>query len=257
MSKRILVIGDAHNKPGVSNERFTWLGKLIVDAKPDYVVDIGDFVDMSSLCSFDKGKGSFTSRRYKEDIENSHDARSRIWTVVRRQKRKLPKFFSLIGNHEERILRAIEKDPVTLEGIIGIKDLGYKEYRWELRGSFGLGQFEPLEIEGVAFNHAWPTGISGKPISSENPANTMLKKNFKSCVAGHSHLLDFSMQNTISGRTLVALVAGCFLAPEQHEEWAGLCNKLWWRGICILDNVEDGYFDLTTININQIKRTYS
>lgn len=55
-SSKILIIGDSHSKPSVSNRRFDWLGKLIADEKPQLVVDLGDFGDMESLSSYDKGK---------------------------------------------------------------------------------------------------------------------------------------------------------------------------------------------------------
>ncbi len=49
-----VVIGDAHAKPEVSNRRFEWLGKFLLDtalANPDdnvKVIDLGDWEDMSS-----------------------------------------------------------------------------------------------------------------------------------------------------------------------------------------------------------------
>ena len=76
MSK-ILIVGDTHAHPNHSNERFTWLGRYIVDSKPDKVVQIGDFADMPSLCSYDKGRRSFEGRRYNKDIAAAIDAQEK------------------------------------------------------------------------------------------------------------------------------------------------------------------------------------
>ena len=46
-----LIIPDGHTHPDYNNDRFTWLGKLIVDLQPEVVVNIGDMADMASLCS--------------------------------------------------------------------------------------------------------------------------------------------------------------------------------------------------------------
>ena len=64
-----LIIPDTQVKPGVDLNYLAWVGKYIVEKKPDVVVQIGDFADMPSLSSYDTGKKSFEGRRYKDDIE--------------------------------------------------------------------------------------------------------------------------------------------------------------------------------------------
>lgn len=66
---RILVIPDCQVKPGVPLDHMSWIGKLIVDKKPDVIVNIGDFADIPSLSSYDVGKKSFEGRRYVDDLE--------------------------------------------------------------------------------------------------------------------------------------------------------------------------------------------
>ena len=64
-----LIIPDTQVKRGVDLSYLEWIGKYIVDKKPDVIVQIGDFADMPSLSSYDVGKKSFEGRRYKDDIE--------------------------------------------------------------------------------------------------------------------------------------------------------------------------------------------
>ena len=54
MTPKLLIIPDAHAEPNYDNDRFTWLGNLIFEEKPDVVVCLGDWFDMASLSSHDK-----------------------------------------------------------------------------------------------------------------------------------------------------------------------------------------------------------
>ena len=66
MSKTHLIIPDSHAHPDYKNDRYDWLGKLILDLKPDVLVNIGDTADMASLSAYDKGKASFHGRNYDQ-----------------------------------------------------------------------------------------------------------------------------------------------------------------------------------------------
>lgn len=99
MSKNILIIPDAHANPKVNPRRFTWLGKLIADLKPDHVVDLGDFADNDSLSGYDRGKASFEGRRYAKDIACAHEARGMVDRGMKGMARP-PKLWALCGNHE-------------------------------------------------------------------------------------------------------------------------------------------------------------
>ena len=46
---RVVVIGDAHDSPGLSKDRFGWMSKYIRKQKPDYVIQIGDFANWDIL----------------------------------------------------------------------------------------------------------------------------------------------------------------------------------------------------------------
>ena len=113
--KTHLVIGDPHAHPDFSNDRADWLGKLILDLKPDVVVNMGDTADLASMSSFDKGKASFHGRNYQKDIEAHLDFQDRMWHPIKKAKRKLPHRVVLEGNHENRIKKAIQYSP-ELEG---------------------------------------------------------------------------------------------------------------------------------------------
>lgn len=220
-----------------------------MDLKPDVVVDIGDMFDMNSLSSYDNGaKKAYHQLSYAKDIEAGLDAQDRILTTVRKTKRKMPAFIRTLGNHEDRITRALDADPV-LRGTIGLEDLQSKEYGWE-----EYPFLETVDIEGVRFAHYFPTGVSGRPVSGENPATALLQKQFKSCVQGHSHLLDYAVRTSADGKRLMGLSVGCFL--EDNLDWSDHTAHMWFSCVCYLRNTEDGAYDLQIIRMEELKRAY-
>ena len=64
-----LIIPDVQVKPGHDYSFLKAIGNYIVKKRPDVIINIGDFADMPSLSSYDKGKKSFEGRRYKHDVE--------------------------------------------------------------------------------------------------------------------------------------------------------------------------------------------
>lgn len=256
----ILVIGDAHAKPGISNKRFDWLGSLIVDIKPDVVVDMGDWADMESLSSYDGAKltggtnhkVSFEGRRYKADIEAAVEARDRVHTKLQRAGRKRPRRIALGGNHDdERIHRVLSGYPELID-IIGMNDMQHEAYGWEYC-PFG----ESALVGGFEFKHYFTSGLMGKPTGGEYPAAQLLKTQYRSCVAGHSHLFNEAHRTSNGGKRIQAFVAGCYLDVDQWENYAGPANDMWSRGLLHLQDVYDGVAgSWTWISLDKLRKTY-
>ena len=95
----ILVVPDPHAHHSHNNDRADWLGKFILDRKPDMVVNMGDTFDLPSLSSFDKGKASFHGASYEKDVNAGLDFLDRMWHPIRKAKRKRPYSVFLEGNH--------------------------------------------------------------------------------------------------------------------------------------------------------------
>ena len=246
MSRTHLIIPDSHAHPDFSNERYSWLGQLICDIKPDVVVDIGDWFDMPSLCSYDKGKKGFEGRRYYRDIAAGVEAQDRLLAPIRRAKKKLPRFVRCLGNHEERILRAVSGDPV-LEGTIGLGDLQSAHYGWEEHNYKDV-----VNIDGVNYSHAFISGVKGLPVTS---ANLLLAKQHASCTMGHVHTFDYAIHGRVGGGHLHGLFCGVY--QDYHADYAGPANELWRPGIVVKRGVEDGNYDLEWISLKRIKAEYS
>lgn len=239
---KILVMPDAHVEHGQDLRRFGWFQKFEKDIQPDFTVCLGDFADMKSLCSYDKGKKEFEGRRYKKDVEATHNALG-MCGLGSGGKRIM-----LIGNHEHRIVKACSLQP-ELDGVLSIDDLGYKSYNWE-QHDFKV----PVEINGVTFCHYLPSGIMGYAISGNNAASTILGKHFTSAVVGHSHLLDYSERTDPYGNRKIALAAGCYF--EHDEDYAGPANRMYRRGLTVLHDVQNGEFDFEWVGLNRLKNIY-
>lgn len=247
-----LVIPDPHAHYQHNNNRAIWLGKLINDIHPDIVVNLGDSADMPSLSAYDKGKRSFQGRSYAADISAHSDFQDKLWSTVRKSKRKLPRRVTLIGNHEQRIERAVNMQP-ELEGAIGYGDLELEHFYNDVVHYNGQTP-GVIELDGIFYAHYFISGVMGNSIGGEHPAYTLLSKKHASCTQGHTHIRDHCTRTTEAGRRIEGLVAGCY--QDYDSDWAGESNKLWWRGVVIKRGVEDGNYDPEFISLARLKREY-
>ena len=253
-----LVIGDVHVEPGQDFRRLDWLGQIIVDDKPDVIICMGDFGDMPSLCSYDRGKKGFEGRRYRKDIESVHAAMERLLAPLReynaKQKREhrkqyIPRMIMIMGNHEHRVDKAPEFDAI-LEGTISTADLKYKEFGWEV-----IPFLEEVEIDGVTYMHYFPSGVMARPIGGEHPATMLLNKQHKSCTAGHLHLADWATRRAAGGTHIMGCMAGCYFEHDLEYQPASV-NRMFWRGVIFKHNVVDGAYDIHMLSLNTIKRRF-
>lgn len=252
MSKTHLIIPDSHAHPKHHNKRAEWLGKLINDIKPDVVVHLGDSADMPSLSSYDRGTKAFQGRNYRADIDAHLDFNDRLWDTVRSAKRKLPVRYFFEGNHEHRITKAINLQP-ELEGAISFDDLELERYYDEIVPYNGRSP-GVLSVDGISYAHFFISGVMGRPLGGTHPAYSILSKGHGSATAGDLHLLSYEVQTGIGGKRIQGLVAGCY--QDYDADWAGEANKLWWRGVVVKRNVENGNYDPSFISLAALKKEY-
>jgi len=248
-----LVIPDQHAHPDFNNDRADLLSALIKDVKPDVVINMGDAADMPSLCSYDKGTRAFQGRNYGRDIAAHLDFQDRIWAPVKAAKKKLPRRVILEGNHEHRIKRCLSLSP-ELEGAVSFDDLKFKDYYDDIVEYNGSSP-GVINIDNINYAHFFVSGVMGRPISGEHPAYSLLTKHFVSCTAAHLHTLDYTVRTRGDGKRINGLVAGVY--QDYFADFAGEANRLWWSGVVIKMDVEDGDYDPVFVSYNQLKRIYS
>tara|TARA_R110000822_G_scaffold275773_1_gene397904 strand:+ start:30601 stop:31371 length:771 start_codon:yes stop_codon:yes gene_type:complete len=253
VSIKHLVIPDVQAKEGIPLEHLEWIGKYIVDKKPDVVVCIGDFADMPSLSSYDKGKKSFEGRRYNIDIEYTQKAMDMLLTPLREynkhrikihDKQYKPRLVLTLGNHEERIARTVNCQP-ELDGLIGYHQLPYQD--WEV-----IDFLKPVIIDGVLYVHYLANPMTGKPYSGT--ALNQLIKVGQSYVVGHKQTLDVATRFTLDSRQQWGIIAGaCYLHDEDYKGYQGNHH---WRGIVMLHDVIDGSFNPMFVDLKYLKERY-
>jgi hypothetical protein len=250
--KTHLVIPDSHAHPEYHNKRAEWLGKFMYDLRPDVVVNIGDMYDMPSMSSYDRGKKSFWGRSYNKDLMAGQDFDDRLWHKIRKNKKKKPYSVFIEGNHENRLKKAIDMQP-ELEGTIGFGDFdlarNYNDVIEYTGGTPGI-----IEIDGIYYSHYFISGVLGRPIGGEHQAYSLLTKQFASCTVGHTHTTDFAVRTLVNGQRIMGMVAGVF--QDYEADWAGERNKLWWRGVIVKRNVENGCYEPEWVSLDTLKKKY-
>lgn len=246
-----LIIPDCQIKPGDDLGFLRAIGNYIVKKQPDVIINIGDFADMPSLSSYDVGRKSFEGRRYLKDVEASINAMHELTKPIKQynarqarngKKQYRPKMHLTLGNHEQRIVRAVESDP-KLDGVLNIDDLKYADFGWTVHPFLNV-----VMLDGVAYSHYFVTGTAGRPAST---AQVQLNKKHMSCVSGHQQGLQIAMSHRADGKQITSIIAGsCY---EHDEDYMGPQGNKHWRGILVLHDVEDGEFSPMFVKLDWLK----
>jgi hypothetical protein len=246
-----LVIGDSHARKGVPNSRYIWAGRLALHRRPRHIFNMGDWFDMPSLSSYDKGTKAFEGRRYNDDIRYGNDGINRFELELSDDPRYTPDKHALIGNHEVRIERVSKYSP-EFAGKVSYADMDWKDCGWKVHA-----YQKPVVVKGIAFAHNIRNPGSDREMSGENLAANIVKKKHMSCVVAHNHKRGFFEHTTLTGKKIIGLVAGCYLDPNQVEEYAGEDQKGWWSGLILLHGMKDGYYDPEFIGVEEVRKLYS
>jgi hypothetical protein len=254
-----LIIPDTQVKPGVPTNHLDWIGAAIVDYMPDVVVHIGDHADMPSLSSYDKGKKSFEGRRYADDIKSARDAMAQLVKPLEdynknKVKKYKPELIITLGNHENRINRAIDAQ-AELEGVIGITGeqgnshfLNYHDFGFEV-----VDFLKIKEVDGVSYCHYFYNPMNGRPYGGAS-IDARLKNIGFTFVMGHQQGYKMGMISLNNGQTIRGIVAGsCYL---HEEDYIGPQANKHWHGILILHEVKDGNFCVMELSMDYLCRKY-
>lgn len=251
-----VIIGDTQCRPGTPTAHLRWVGQYIVDqfvGEDLQVVHVGDHWDMPSLSSYDKGTKSMEGRRFQADIEAGNEG----WRILnkpledynaKQAKTKhaqwWPDMDFLMGNHEDRIQRAIECNP-QLDGLLSLDML--ETGRWKRHGFK-----EVAEIDGISYSHFFYSPGTGQAYSQENLL-TRLKHIGRTFTMGHQQGFNYC-ERIVGTKSQHGLVVGSTYLHD--ERYLGPQVKSYWRGIAVCHQVEDGSYDLMKISLDYLCRRY-
>jgi hypothetical protein len=154
-----------------------------------------------------------------------------------------PRLEFLRGNHCARVARAVQNNPI-LEGTLSYDDLYLEDWN--------VNEFlHPVFINGVGFNHYWPVGAMGRPASS--PA-AIIGKLHMSCVAGHQQGKQIAYGKRADGKSIFSIIAGSYYLHD--EDYMDNLSNRHWRGLVVLNEVQDGQCDELFLSIDYLKRKF-
>lgn len=250
-----LVLPDVQAKPGHDFTYLNKIGRYVVEKKPDKIICLGDFADMPSLSSYDVGKKSFEGRRYVADLKASHEAMTAFLSPIveynekakkNKEKQYKPELILTLGNHENRINRAVNDSP-QMDGVLSTKDLQYEEFGWKVYPFLDVAV-----VDGVAYSHYFVTGLAGRPVAT---ASAALSKKHMSVIQGHQQGLQIHSAYKADGKRITSIIAGsCY---EHNEDYMSFQGNNHWRGFLVLHDVKDGEFDLMAVSLKYINQRYS
>lgn len=244
--KRHFIVPDTQIRPGVPTDHIDWIAKAICEYRPDTVICLGDWWDFPSLNGHEEpGSIAIEGQRYSADVKAGNEAFARLSEPIRALRKSWrPRTVFLDGNHENRADRAAEAQPKFF-GHIGSTDCDTQG--WE-RKDF----LERLWIDGIVYAHYFQSSHSSRPVGGE--VSNRLSRIGASFVQGHEQGFRYGNRIMGCGRTIHGLVAGsCYL----HEEaYRGAQSQRHWRGVVILNEVEDGDYCVMPLTLSYLCRKY-
>jgi hypothetical protein len=221
---RVLGVGDAHDHPRISKERFYWIGRHAAELGVDYIVQIGDFASVDSLNSHIPNDTLLAKSKnpYAEDMASLREAMGEIERGLGSFKVKK---HCTLGNHERRAWRYEDTHPEMAGVVTGQLLEVFEQFGWSTT-EYGAYWF----LGGAGFTHA-PINKLGKTIGTESRLPVLNKMVFD-IVRGHDHQEYTQPQakfGPIGRVTLVGL--GCALPHGHVEDYAQHTLHGWSWGV--------------------------
>lgn len=240
-----LVVGDVHCAPKQDLSRATLLGKAIKELKPNRVVYIGDFLNFDSLSAWDKDKRKkMEGRRYQLDIESGHEFLDR---VDRELDDYVPEWIFIEGNHEDRLWRYLDGQPLFDGAVDYRKDLGINHWKH-------IPYKEHYLHKGVYFTHV-PINEAGKPVTGASACARSLAIYQHSVIFGHTHKLASSSVHRHGASHLnQALNVGCYF--DHIDDYALGSVTSYWRGLVLIDHYKTGRFNWSPISMGKLRQVF-
>lgn len=209
--KELIIFSDAHIgyrningelEPMHDEQAMLRVANLAEDLKPDYVVNLGDTLDFSSLSRF-APDSNHHEHTLQPSMQRAHDFLADVAERTPGAERHMVE-----GNHDKRLgayvlknaaplaeLKDGEYPALSLPALLKLGEIG-----WRYHGGYGAAEYE--YEDDLAFIHgniATKTGTAHK-LSQANPDRNI--------VQGHKHSIETVYRTDRKGRQLGAFVVG-------------------------------------------------
>jgi hypothetical protein len=252
--RKHLLIPDTQIRSGVPLDHMRWIGYAIVEYMPDVIVHLGDHWDFPSLSGHDApGSAPTRDQDVERDIAIGNEAFNILvgpmrYEMDRRKRRHRerwePECHFLFGNHEHRLRRYVDANP-KLAGILDdhlLETPGFRRHPFLQR----------VWIDGIGYSHFWQNMLSSHSIGGS--IENRLNKIGHSFVQGHEQGFKYATKDYPTGMARHGLVAGS--SYLHFENYKGRQTNNHWRGIVILNEVEDGNYCVMALTLRYLCRKY-
>lgn len=245
---KVLWFTDAHNQPDMPLDRFSWLAAFVNDAKPDILIDGGDFDDLNSLCGYERNEtwqGRFKPA-FMDDLAASQEARELLESKITHACKK----HFILGNHEDRLWSFENRNPE----VYGMMQHAYLEIHknWQI-----TPYKEYLNVEGVDFTHVPMNGMN-KPLGGARAAVNVAAKSVRDICFGHTHTYGYWEESKLGpNRSTTAICGGCFMPDKYVPKYAQGSAKGYWYGAHIVTISEGRIIGHTPVTMRELKERYS
>jgi hypothetical protein len=256
--KRHIVIPDAQIRQGSNTVHVEWAAQAILEYRPDTIVVIGDWFDLSALSTHDApGSKQSEGRRVKPDIDAGNEAFARFWKPIGERMNRLvsghrkrwePDCHFLMGNHEDRLSRAIAREP-KWDGLLTLDCLqtpGFKRHEF----------LKIVELDGIKYCHYFPNPYSGKAIGGTIVSR--LNNIGSSFTQGHQQGFLYASKQ-YPDHVKHGLVCGRFYLENEHYRPQDV-QMSEWNGIVVKNGVGDfgpGTYDLMPLSMPYLREKFS
>lgn len=258
--KRHIVIPDTQIRPGVRTDHIVWLARFIAEHRlPDHVQFLGDWWDMPSLSTWSK-KGSLETegRRIQADRDAGYSAMEMFFGELERLGVSIASFGFTMGNHEDRLSRAVQEDPrllglIDLETFYGLQDFPIKVAPFMM----------PQHFDGVTYCHLFDLNANGDTTgrrAGQPSASVQVRRVRGSSVAGHKQ--GYSVAHLThpyalpwERETFAAIFGSFYLHLENYR---GPTDGYERRGVLVIDDLNGwGMGSPRPVPIDYLEEHYS
>jgi len=258
--KKILVLPDSHTEPGQDLRRFDWAGKLIADQRPELIVELGDFMTVDSLSSWNRNKRlTLEQKRFEYEIDTAIEAISYLFAPLKElqatQRRQHVAIYHPItihcnGNHEDRVQRYAELHPEMALTLDRRMERVFDPY------NHVIPYKEFYEYAGIMFTHA-PCNAAGSPVTGKYALARATELVQKSIVFGHLHRrehLNIARHGMSKQDVIQIFCAGAFF--EQVDSYVAGATNHYCRCLQILHVTSYGRFDPEEWSLTRLEQVY-
>jgi DNA repair exonuclease SbcCD nuclease subunit len=214
-TRRIVAVPDTHF-PFVDQKGIDALLAHIAELAPDVVVQMGDLYDLYSFSSHNAPHYALSPF---DELEDGRAGAEAFWAGVQLAAPDA-ECHQLIGNHDIRIRRKVQKSMPEIEALLDYMDL---ESLWNFKGVTTHSYRDVVDIDGIAFHHGY--GKLGSHMNSFH----------RSTVVGHLHRGDVAYLR-LYDNTIWELNAG-FMGDRNALAFQYPPTKLmnWTTGYGVID----------------------